>query len=255
MKRKLCMLPVLVVTMAQVLTASPGKKKSKSQEPAAPTTAKLTAYLPSMAPLPESQPSQDKGGLKISIAPVQYSVREDSVVSLQRATPSWKESFLLQHSQYDVFVEKTTNPILRVAPERLRFQVALSNQMPRVFHGAGIVVQFNVAGKLVAVDPAGYADLVQMILPPRSEQHLEIHGPQLTTVPSPSTVGLFFYDVVTNTDNAGNVTEKQNFEWYFSFASQLIEKEVQVPPPERLFMPPGRLIEINGQLQENPHAR
>ena len=55
-------------------------------------------------------------------------------------------------------------------------------------------------------------------------------------IPDPTTVGLFLYDVVTNTDAAGNVTEKQNFEWYFSYRGQLVEKEFEVRRPERVWV-------------------
>lgn len=30
---------------------------------------------------------------------------------------------------------------------------------------------------------------------------------------------------MTQIDNAGNVTEKQNFEWYYAYATQLEERE------------------------------
>ena len=49
-------------------------------------------------------------------------------------------------------------------------------------------------------------------------------------------MGLFFYDVVTKTDNAGNVTEKQNFEWFYDYSVQLKEEEVQLDPPERVWV-------------------
>jgi hypothetical protein len=36
--------------------------------------------------------------------------------------------------------------------------------------------------------------------------------------PRRKSLGVFFYDVVRNQDVAGNVTEKQNIEWYFDYS-------------------------------------
>lgn len=140
----------------------------------------------------------------------------------------------------DVLVERTHVPEMVLDPDRLIFQVHINNQMPRVFRGSGIVVQFNVAGKLVAVDPSGYGDLVNVLIPPRGEQELKVFGPSISAIPDPSLVALLFYDVVTNQDVAGNVTEKQNFEWYFQYRTQVTEQTVDVLPPERLWITPRR---------------
>ncbi|HEU5415406.1 MAG TPA: hypothetical protein VFW31_16685 [Candidatus Angelobacter sp.] len=210
-----------------------GYKKKPDPEP---TTAKLTVKLPSMAPLPETQQSQDKGGLKITVAPASYNVKEESLSSLRPVNPSFKEALLMPHQQTDVFAERSFTPLLKVDPDRLIFQVHISNQMSRVFHGSGIAVQFSVTGKTVAIDPSGYGDLVNAIIPPRGEQTILVLGPRVDSIPDSSTVGLFFYDVVTNTDTAGNVTAKQNFEWYFSYRTQQVEKEVSVPPAQRLWV-------------------
>jgi len=40
----------------------------------------------------------------------------------------------------------------------------------------------------------------------------EVYGPGIKSIPSECTIGLFFYDVPTKTDAAGNITEKQNSE-------------------------------------------
>jgi len=45
----------------------------------------------------------------------------------------------------------------------------------------------------------------------------------LADLPDKTTIGLFIYDIVTKTDAAGNVTEKQNFEWYYNLETQLVQ--------------------------------
>ena len=104
--------------------------------------------------------------------------------------------------------------------------------MPRVFRGAGTVVQFNIDGQLKSVDQKGYQNLVQAIVPPRSQTTLEIYGPELSNLPEKANIGLFFYDVVTNQNEAGEVTERQNFEWYYKYNSQTRKDTVTVEVEE-----------------------
>ena len=228
--------PPPAVASQSAAPGPPPKKQKKSKEPPPPEIIKVSVKVPTLAPLPETKPSQDKGGLKISVAPVHYDVKTVYTYRNRPARPSFKEVFLVTRQPGDIFVERTRIPERVVWPDRLRFTVTISNQMPRVFHGAGIVVQFNVAGKLYAVDNEGYAELRNTIIPPRSEQQVEIYGPMLAALPDKGNMGLFFYDVVTNIDNAGNVTEKQNFEWFYDYSVQLTEEQVQLDPPERLWV-------------------
>jgi hypothetical protein len=224
----------IMFLVALMSTAAAGDKRRK--EPPPQESAKVSVKLPTLALLGDTQASQDKGGLKISVAPVAYQTKTAYEYKTHRATPSFKEQLFSNHQPGSVFVERTRIPSRLVDPDRLRFTVILSNAMPRVFHGAGIVVQFNVAGKLSAVDELGYAELRNAIIPPRSEQQIEIYGPLLSSLPDHGNLGLFFYDVVTKTDNAGNVIEKQNFEWFYDYSVQLKEEEVQLDAPERIWV-------------------
>ena len=205
-----------------------------------PTT--LTGKLPSFAPAQETQSLQQRGGLSISVAPSEYTLSVRTTILQHQVSEGFRErlshNMLAKDGANDVLVERTTVPALVLAPERLIFKVHINNQMPRVFRGAGIVVQFNVAGKLAAVDPSGYADLVNAVIPPRGEQEVTVLGPSMSAIPDASLVALLFYDVVTNQDTAGNITEKQNFEWYFQHGLRIKEETVNVPARQRVWVTP-----------------
>jgi hypothetical protein len=229
----------LTVLFIAICGSAYGQKK-KQKAPAEPTIEKRGASVPSLTALQETPQSQTKSGLRITLAPETYTAKESWTSQSRPADPP---KFLglpvtSPPAPDAVYVETTRSPELVVSPDTLLFHVHLSNQMPRVFRGSGIAVQFNVAGKVVSVDPSGFGDLTNIILPPRSEQEITIIGPKIATVPAPSTIGVFFYDVVTNMDQAGNVTEKQNFEWYFSYQTQVVEKEFSVSPPQKGWMIP-----------------
>jgi hypothetical protein len=211
-----------------------GKKPPK--EPPQPTIVKLNAEVPSLAALEDTPQSQTKGGLRITLAPETYEAKESWTVQSQQIAPhGW---LVVQPSPNAVYVQQTKVPSLTVSPDHLVFHMHLNNQMPHVFRGSGIAVQFNVAGKVVSADASGYGDLTNIILPPRSEQEVAIVGPEISTIKSPCTVGVFLFDVVTNIDQAGNVTAKQNYEWYFSYQTQAVEKEFSVPPPQEGWVVP-----------------
>jgi len=229
---------VFAAVMPLTILSLPVHAERKKKEPPAPTIVTRSVDVPSVAVLEGTDQSQTKGDLRITVSPETFRA-EGALRREQRevAPPTFLGLFSTP-CENGVYVERAQVPELKIIPERLVFHVHINNQMPRVFRGSGLVVQFNVAGKVVNVDPSGYGDLVNVIIPPRSEQDITIVGPEVSNVPSPSTVGLFFYDVVTRIDQAGNVIEKQNYEWYFSYRTQTTTKDFTVPAPEHTWVCP-----------------
>jgi hypothetical protein len=238
-KYNLMLVLAAVVPLAILSLPVHAQKDKKKKELPAPTNVKLNVDVPSLAVLEGTEQSQTKGDLRITVSQETFRAEESfRTEQKQVPPPSFLGIVTMMPCANGVYVERTQIPGLKVTPERLVFHVHINNQMPRVFRGSGLVVQFNVAGKVVNVDPSGYGDLVNVIIPPRSEQDITIIGPEVSNVPSPSTVGLFFYDVVTKIDQAGNVIEKQNYEWYFSYRTQTTVKDFTVPAPVRTWACP-----------------
>jgi hypothetical protein len=199
----------------------------------APTT--VAVKIPVITALGETKENQNKGGLLISIAPASYQVKEEVQHTLQNATPNFGENLLKPHTAIR-FVQENWNPVYKADPERLTFLVTINNNMPRVFRGAGTVVQFNFGGKLAATTQDLYQELLNVIVPPRGQVQIKVYGPLISEVPENNKIGLYFYDVVTKIDNAGNVTEKQNFEWYWDYKTRMEQKEAHPPRINRHWM-------------------
>jgi hypothetical protein len=194
--------------------------------PPAPPPVDLNVAVPSITPQAETNSTQTKGGLQISIAPVEYTVETVDERTVQRVqAPAGAELMVGDHPDVQVYVQNRVKTFARGKPRRVAFQVTVNNQLPRVFHGSGTVVQFNVGGKLLAVDQRGYSDFQNSIIPPRNEQQITIYGPLLDQIPPQGIIGVFLYDVVTNQSDAGVVTDKQNFEWYFDY--KMVNQTVQ----------------------------
>jgi hypothetical protein len=144
---------------------------------------------------------------------------------IEQVEPTFGESMqlgLVGGLQGKVFVEQDTAPQLKAQPGRLIFTVKIHNQLNRVFHGQGAVVQFNVDGKLIPFNNTDYKEFSGGIVPPLNDGDLEIKGPPLDTLQDKGTITIFLYDVVTATDMAGNTTEKQNYTWDFTYTMQQV---------------------------------
>lgn len=234
----------VVVFIMQCLLVFPPvsaqKEKKKKKDPPAPTIQKLSVDVPSLAALEGTAQSQTKGDVRITVTQEIFRSEGTLRTDQRQVQPSGWLVFApgCQNGAAPMYVERTQIPQLNVVPDRLVFHVHINNQMSHVFRGSGLVVQFNVAGKVVSVDPSGYGDLVNVIIPPRGEQEISVIGPPVSQIPSPSTVGLFLYDVVTKVDQAGNTGEKQNYEWFFSYQTQAKETEFTVAAPQQGWLCP-----------------
>jgi len=186
------------------------------------TEVKMAVKMPLLAPLRETNPLQEKGGISISLSPILYQVIQDSVVKDVTVNPSFLEALTAKDGA--VFFDRTVTPVLGVTPDELRFVIKLNNKLNHVIRGAGTVVSFVINGNQIALSQEHYSELLNAIVVPRGEAQLGISGPKLNAIPDSCTIGLFLYDFVTATDAAGNPTEKQNFEWYYTYKAQTHEQ-------------------------------
>jgi hypothetical protein len=224
-----CARPGLIAVVATAILFAQGCQVAPPEPPPQPIP--VTGKKPVFTAIDteKNAETQVKGGIKISIAPVAY----DAVAEVAKSEPIVLGDQVTQEFDYANGIERrtpvqviqyTASPVMTVKPKELRFTIKVNNQLSRVFRGQGIVVQFNVNNKLQSVAQVGYQDLQNMIVPPRGEADVEIYGPLVSTIPENATIGLYIYDVVTKTDAAGNVTEKQNFEWFYKYTTTAVQK-------------------------------
>lgn len=200
----------------------------------------VRCVYPVISPQAETKELQGKGGINISLAPSIFTCA-DAATSSSKEIPrnifDFNESYsLAQHINSGAggrpenyrLVETTQTPIYVAKPDRVAFRVKINNQMPRVFRGAGTVVLYNFAGRNRSVSSQDYTELTNLIVPPRTEAEVMIYGPSFQDIPENAMLGIFLYDVVTKTDNAGNIVEKQNFEWYYKYQTQAKEAAREV---------------------------
>ena len=237
-RRTICftgMLELLFVALSPAV-ASP----KKDTPPLTPTVASVDILTPSIAPAPETHTTQTKGGITISVDTDFY---KSEVVPEGVETPyqpGFKEMFhipctgistTLGNQNYFI---RNYQPQVVTKPNHVVLHLHIINNLPRVFRGSGALVQFQVAGKTLHVNPSGYGDFLNAIIPPRSSQDIDIVGPAVADLPERANIGVFIYDVVTSMDEAGNIKEKQDYEWYYAWETQKHSYEVTLPAQEKL---------------------
>ena len=212
--------PLLSVSL---LTAVAG---CATAPPPAPTTVSMNCQYPVLSPMPETKENQTKGGVGVTVAVAPFQCVQQARKTREPKPQSAVEKMLLNNRPAPT--QTTMTPYLQVVPERLKVTVRVSNQLSRVFRGAGTVIQFQIAGKTWASKQEDFAEFTNVIIPPRGEQMVELYGPPVESMPPQATIGIFLYDVVTKTDSAGNVTDKQNFEWFYNYSTQTQQDVGQV---------------------------
>ena len=225
MKNQPIITPLLLALVCTVMLAG-----CVTQQASPPQTVDLTCPLPKIDVIADNvnKQTQSKGGLDITAVPAIYkTIRSDRTTVTQVECDAGTQigyglvgGLTGQSTQGKVYVEKVTTPLLMVEPSRLVFTIKIHNQLNRVFHGQGAVVQFNVDGKLIPFNNTDYKEFSGGIVPPLNDGDLAIYGPPLDSLKDKGTISIFLYDVVTATDVAGNTTEKQNYTWDFSYTMQ-----------------------------------
>ena len=219
MKKHLKMLPIVLLSLcAAALTGC------VTEQIPPPKVSDIHCTIPKIDVIPDkvNTETQSKGGLDITVVPALYkAVRADKTSVIQTQASIGEQLGLVgQNLQNKVFVETVTTPQLICDPNKLVFTVKIHNQLNRVFHGQGAVVQFNIDGKLIPFNNTDYKEFSGGIVPPLNDGNLKIIGPPMDTLKDKGTISIFLYDVVTATDVAGNTTEKQNYTWDFTYTMQ-----------------------------------
>lgn len=207
--------PQVAFLSLSLLTAAAG---CATTPPPAPTTVTMNCQYPVLSPMPETKENQTKGGVSVTVAVSPFQCVQQVRKTREQKPLSAVEKMMLNDRPAPT--QTTMTPYLQVVPERLKVTVRVSNQLSRVFRGAGTVIQFQLAGKTWASKQEDFAEFTNVIIPPRGEQMVELYGPPVESMPPQATIGIFLYDVVTKTDSAGNVTDKQNFEWFYNYSTQ-----------------------------------
>lgn len=227
--------------------------------PPAPNIA-VSARVPRIVPVPETKEVQRRGGITIALAPTRFDTTSTAACSYGFA----KTGFLMvipagvSRETHEKLIE-TRYDELAVSPGHLSFLLTVTNGMSRVFRGAGTLVQFTVDQRVQAAEQASYAEFIEALIPPRGEAQIRLRGPSLTALGEGATLGVLLYDVVVAMDAAGQVTKRENFEWFFRIEYESVSRQA-VASRRELWVPRralGGIVEVtpDGGQRINPTTR
>ena len=190
-----------------------------------PSSLTVRYEIPDVRALEGYPELQEKDGISVSVVPKSFVKDEKFRIKcrwigdvLDRTLGIKEEDFGWdQETEYQIFEV----PYYEVKPENLVFNVKIYNHLERVLRLAGTIVAFQLDGKMINLERANYKEFLDGFIIPRQEQECEIRGPLINTLPNQCNVALLLYDIVTQTDEAGNVIKKSNFEWYFTYKTEV----------------------------------
>ena len=203
--------------------------------------------MPLTEPLPQIEELATLEGVHVSLAPRSFDLQERPYCEYREIAPSLRSLLSLETSLPPDGVSRETHrefeEVRYMRPElssdQVEFLVTVTNRMERVFRGQGAVFQFAVDGRVVASDAVNYQRFLNAIVPPGGETQLQVRGPSLSSIGDDTTLALNIYDIMAETDEAGNVTRRDNAEWFF----RIVRDPRQVTAPgERspVWIPNGR---------------
>lgn len=219
-----------------ILTLAIAGCASASNEPPPPPPDRTFTYeFPVVDILDGSENLVTLGSVRISLAPRQFDIRTADQCEYSRAPATLGDLLFGSGSSAPAGVDPATHTVVQevrysapsVYPNRIAFVATVTNQLERVFRGQGSVVQFAVGGRTVSADAVDYRQFTNAIIPPNAELQVSIGGPTLHSIGSENTMAINIYDIVADTDEAGNVTQRGNAEWYFTVQREAREQTVQ----------------------------
>ena len=186
-----------------------------------PPAAVPTVPVPTLTPVNGTSPTQDRGGLTVSVVPAPYTLVQQDVVTLDQVGEATRTTYPDGAVAVQTPVRtmrRTRTPTAVPTPDRVAFTVTIVNRLPHVFRGQGMLAQFVTGGQPAAAGDAG--ELTAAVVPPGGQQQVMVYGPPLSSIAVGTTVGLTLYDMVTATDAAGNATERQTMTWSYAYGVQ-----------------------------------
>lgn len=158
-------------------------------------------------------------GVSISVTPVPF----EEFQMVKREMKEKPSMFMVNNL---VKWKITDTPVYFCRPDHLAFVVKVTNNLDHVLRLAGAVVTVSVDGK--PYPTSGVEDMERIVLVPGQSWEDELTGPHCNAMPKNTNLVFSIYDVITAVDNANNPTKRTNFEWIYTYSTEILEKDIEI---------------------------
>lgn len=198
--------------------------------PAVPVQTTVSYTLPKFVPVKEGTETVEKGGVVLQLAPPDFTAKREVHTTCQKVA-----TIFVVNGQGTYQVTET--PRYAVTPTKIEFVLKVTNHTDQVLKLEGTIFKLNVGGNEIALDADAYKSFTNGILTPGETKQFTIEGPDWTTLAANTTIDFAVFGMPLQLDKAGNVAERGNFDWTFTFSTEPKTQSEEVTTTEQSFTP------------------
>src|SRR5690606_24033037 len=135
------------------------------------------------------------------------------------AKPSCKHA---DRKIYEIWSEKKYS----VTPDLITFTVTATNHTDHVLRLAGAVPRLNIDSLQVSIAQEGLSQMGNSVLVPNDTVTFSLVGPKWDESKEKAVIDFQIFDVVVESDAAGNPTAKEHFKW--TYQAKVENKTVEI---------------------------
>lgn len=183
-----------------------------------PTPYEITYELPLLKAVEQTKQDQVKGGVMVSCEVTPF----EAVKTIYEE----KEIFTADPEKpgYDIY-KVGARARYEVKPDDVWFNIRIRNNQDRILKLKDVAIVMLVDGVAYNIPEEAKQDWVGGMLVKGFEKTQRIRGPKISGLATDKIVYVSVNDVPTAYNAAGEVTKKENFEWYYQVAREKVTRQ------------------------------
>jgi hypothetical protein len=192
----------------------------------------VTYSIPVVTPVESGTETQERKGVVMSVVPDQFHVEpivhKECTEVVSEGSPALGGLVNVTNSSGDAdgkIYEIKTETSYAVTPKVITFTVTATNHTDHVLRLAGSLPRLNINSRQVPLSQDGIAQMNDATLAPNDTVTFSLVGPEWDQTQKTATIDFQIFDVVVESDAAGNAKTKEHFKW--TYQAKVEEKVVK----------------------------
>lgn len=197
---------------------STNKTYEQADRNTTPAPYEVTYELPVLKAVEQTKQDQVKGGVTVSCEVTPFEAVKTMYEEKEIATADPNKP------GYDIY-KVGTKARYEVKPGDVWFNIRIKNNQDRILKLKDVAIVMLVDGVAYNIPDEAKQDWVGGMLVKGFEKTQRIRGPKISGLATDKIVYVSINDVPTAYNAAGEVTKKENFEWYYQVAREKVTKQ------------------------------